>query len=129
MEACQRCVVIVHKGEGKEKKKKGWTALNHQAPIQEGSRGGSNCLSELPALRGIWHMPTPPLPFMLTRTDTHIHSHPLLHPHHKLAALALGNRWQHMGGGGFHRHFWPHELSCVDLCFHYQFNRVEPHRR
>lgn len=61
-------------GVGQKKNKRGqrrFSALNHQATIQPGSRWGRNCLSGLPALRGIRHMPTlHPLSHSGTQTQT-----------------------------------------------------------
>lgn len=92
-------------GEKKKKKVAEWTstALNQQAPIQQGSRWGSNCLSELPALRGIRHMPTPPPPPSFTHTHTHTRTH--ISPP---TSLAWWGR-----GGGTGGNIWGFPLSLL----------------
>lgn len=90
------------KKKNKKKNKRGqrrFSALNHQATVQPGSRWGRNCLSELPAVRGIRHMPTlHPLSHSSTDPDNQKHKQPPTHlSTHILCCALWGNRWRHMG--------------------------------
>lgn len=85
-----------------------FSALNHQATVQPGSRWGRNCLSERPALGGIRHMSTlHPLSHSSTQTQTitNTNSLPPISPPTFSAVHSGGT------GGGiwglFRWQFWP----------------------